>query len=509
MDEMNNKVPWQAYPGEQLPPPVAAPVFPFFPTGKKELIFGALSVICGLFLCNTVLFGGFHLGFAIALIAIIGTTMGYLLTSGCRLTGYSATLLGLSILIAAGFARSDDGFVKFVMCCFLAVSVDLGLCLTAGQNRRKTGGITSLLDAPRCLLVLGVGKMPPAFRGIGRTLRSGGPAMKKGGSVLLGLVIAVPVLAVLIPMLMSADAAFEGLVNLLPEFDMTEGVITLIFGACAACLLYTRGAALRHAPKAEPVIHRAGSVSHLTVNTVLGAVCVVYVVYLFSQLAYFVGGFSGILPKEFTLAEYARRGFFEMAGLCAINLGLIALLVGIVDKKDNKSPLSTRLLCLFIGVVTLFLVATASAKMFMYIDSYGLTRLRVLTEVIMIFLALSAAAVCLWLFLPKMPYMKVILLVGLVMGAAVLWADVDTVVADYNVTAYQQGRLDSVDVGYLSTLGDGAIPHIARLVNDSNPTIAKEAQAVLDRAEKLRWYDFRDWNYASWLAEEWLGIVRE
>lgn len=509
MEEMKSNPPWNAYPGDQTPPPIALPEHPFFPAAKKELVFGILSIICGLFLCNFTLFGGFNLGFAIAVIAIIGTSAGYLMAAGCRLTGYSATLLGFSILIAAGFGRSDDGFVKFVMVCFLLISGNLGLCLMAEQNRRSPSGITSLLDAPRTLFVLGIGNMCPAFRGISRSLRSGSPAIKKGGSVLLGLLIAVPVLAILIPTLMSADAAFEGVINLLPDFDFAEAVATAIFGAGAACILYTRGAALRHVPKSSPDSRIPKTVSHLTVNTVLIAVCAVYLVYLFSQLAYFVGGFSGILPTEYTMAQYARRGFFEMAWLCAIDLGLIALFVGIVIKKEGKTPLSTRLLCLFIGIVTLFIVATASAKMFMYIGSYGLTRRRVLTEVVMIFLGLSTAVVCLWLFLPKMPYMKVILIAGLVIGAAVLWADVDTVVAYYNVSAYQKGQLDSIDVSYLSTLGDGAVPQIARLVNDQNTLIAEQARAVL-RNQAIWVEDFRGWNfatdYARQILEEWSGI---
>ena len=506
MEEMNNNVPWQAYPGRQAPAPASQSHS--FPAGKKELIFGVLSIICGLFLCNFTLFGGFNLGFAIAVLLIVGCSVGYLKSSGCALNGYGTTLLLLSLIITLGFARSDDVFVKLVMVGFLLVSVNLGLCLTAGQNRRATGGIGSLLDAFRALFVMGIGKMGPAFRGLGHSLRGGSPAIKKGGSVLLGLVIAVPILAILIPMLMSADAAFEGLIDLLPEFDPEEGIVTAIFGSCVACMLYSQAVGLRHAPKDAPVSRTAKGTSPLTVNTVLVCVCAVYLVYLMSQLAYFVGGFSGILPKEFTMAQYARRGFFEMAWLCAIDLGLIALFVGIVSKKEGKAPLSTRLLCLFIGIVTLFMVAAASAKMFMYIDSYGLTRLRVLTEVIMIFLAMATAVACLWLFLPKMPYMKVILLVGLVIGAAVLWADVDSMVAGYNVSAYQDGRLETVDVGYLATLNDSAIPHILELTADSDPKIAEQARNALSK--KIVWVDdFRDWNfateYARQLLETWTG----
>jgi hypothetical protein len=202
------------------------------------------------------------------------------------------------------------------------------------------------------------------------------------------------------------------------------------------------------------------------------------------------------------MAEYARRGFFEMAALCAINLTIIALAVGLVEKGE-KTPLFTRLLCLFIGIVTVFFVITASAKMGMYIGSYGLTRLRVLTEVIMVFLGLATVSVSIWLFVPKMPYMKVILIIALVMGAAVLWADVDTLVAAYNVSAYQAGMLKSVDVAYLTTLSSGAVPYIAELAQTGHP----DAIFYMDSVELSlpAAFDLRSWNWASWVAQEILS----
>jgi hypothetical protein len=379
----------------------------------------------------------------------------------------------------------------------------LALCLQAGQYRRNAAGFSTLLDGPRAFFSLGIGKLPEGFCGLHRAMKNGGTGSKKAGAVLLGLAVMVPMLLIVLPLLISADAAFSGLVGLLPDFELGELIVTVIFGAGAACVLYTQGTALNHKPKAEAT--SGGSkktISHLTVNTVLGAVCAVYVAYLFSQLAYFVGGFSGILPEGFTMAEYARRGFFEMAWLCAIDLSIIAFAVGLVTKQQGKAPLTTRLLCLFIGLVTVFMVATASAKMGMYIGSYGLTRLRVLTEIIMVFLGIATTMVCVWLFVPTLPYMKVILLVALAMGAVTMWADVDTVVAAYNVNAYQSGQLPSVDVYYLGTLGDGAVPYLVELTTDSQVWVADSAAKVLSR-RRARVNDLRDWNYASWYADQW------
>ncbi len=492
MEQNNTSQPWDVNrPGEfELS----------YPVQRKEGWFGTAIAVCSLALANFAIFGGLNLGFAVAGVVCLAISVAYILSCGRKLRGYPAALLGLSVVILAGFARSDDGFVKFVMVCFLLIAVNLSLALLAGQNRRDPAGVASLLDAPSVFFCLGFGKLPPALRGVGYALKNGGAASKKTGAVLLGLVIAVPILAVMVLLLISADAAFAGLMEQLPDFDFGELFVTVLLGAGMGCVLYARGVALKNETRLPLQPRQRKGLHPLTVNTVLVGVCGVYVVYLLSQLAYFVGGFAGILPQGYTMAAYARRGFFEMGWLCAINLGVIALAVGLVE-KEGKQQMPTRILCLFIGIVTLFFVVSASAKMAMYITSFGLTRLRVLTEVIMVFLGLATATVCVWLFVPKMPYMKIVVLMALVLGAAVLWADVDTVVAAYNVAAYQSGQLKTLDVGYLTTLSAGAVPYIAQLADSGNTA----AQWFMENTGSSDyWYglyhDLRSWNLADWLA---------
>lgn len=475
-----------------------------FQTGKRELHFLVLAIVIGILLTNFVIYGGFYLGFTLICACSIAAAMVYLLRCGCKLDGYSATLLALSFVICGSFIRSNDGFVKAVMVCFLGVSVNLGLCLLAGQNRRDPAGVGSLLDAPRTVLYLGFGKMEPAFRGLNEARKNLGTNGKNRSAVLVGLLIAVPVLAILIPLLVSADAAFEGLVNLLPKVDIAEPAASVILGLFAACVVYTRAAALIKSKK-KPVEEKLRKTMHpLTVNTVLGAVCFLYIVYLFSQLAYISGGLAGILPEEFTMSEYARRGFFEMVWLSAINLALITGAVALTGGKESGKV--CRILCLIIGAVTLFLVATAGAKMIMYIGAYGLTRLRVLTTVIMVFLAVTTVIVSLWLIIPKLPYMKGIVIAGLLIGAITVWVDVDTVVAAYNVRAYQAGQLQTVDINHLCSLSDGAVPYIERLTEDENQAIARRARNYLEnRVSQIE--DFRDWNIASaeadYITDKW------
>ena len=480
-------------------PPRKPPVT--FPTGKGELLFGLWTLAFSLLLCNSLFFAGAGLGFGLAVLALLGGTWYYLRRRGHRFGWYEMALVGLCTLIAAGFLVSDDGMTKFCMVLLLMTVPSLGFCIAAGQNRYRTAGFLSLLDSPRTTFGLGVGCMGEMGRGIRAAFRTAGTLGKNTGAVGLGLVAAIPVVAIMIPLLMSADAAFQGLLELLPEFQVEEALVTAILGCCMGIVLYTRGVALHHNPKSEAAPKPIKGIHPLTVNTILLAVTAVYLAYLASQLAYFVGGFSGILPEDFTLAEYARRGFFEMGELVAINLAIIALAVGLVKKESGTSGL-TRILCLFIGLISVFLVCTASAKMFMYIGSYGLTRARVVTEVFMLWLAVTTVLVCIWLFREKLPYMKLSLVLGLVLCAVFFWADVDARVAQHNVRAYQTGRLETVDVLYLSTLSSGAVPYLQELTEDSNPNIAEKADDALTDYYVYSAGDLRSWNWTAWRAQK-------
>lgn len=469
------------------------------PAGRRELVFFAGCGLCALFLVNMTLFGGFQLGFALGVTLSILWSAGYLLAGGCKKDPYALSLLALCLVIAASFPRGNDGPVKFVLVCFLGVGINLGLGLLARQNRRDPGSAASLGDAGYVAFGLGFGELPESTRGLGNALREAGSLGRTGAAVALGLGLAAPVLFLLVPLLMGADAAFEGLLDRLPAFSVTEFVATVVLGGCLSFVFYTRGATLRFHRGPRPVTGERRGLPVATVNTLLGAVVFVYAVYLLSQLAYFVGGFSGLLPEDYTLAQYARRGFFEMAGLCALNLGILAFAMSLCRTRG-----STRLLCMFIGLVTVFLAVSAGGKMALYIRGYGLTRLRVLTLAAVVFLALVTVLVTLKLFLPGFGYMKPAMLAALLLGAALSWTDVDTLVARYNTQAYLTGALEEVDMAHMGSLGNGALPHIHRLRQEAEDPLVRQMAGDLIAHWEYPEGDWRSWNYVNQQAKKYL-----
>ena len=311
---------------------------------------------------------------------------------------------------------------------------------------------------------------------------------KKGRGIsgaILGAVLAVPVLAAVIVLLTNGDAAFENLTSkvvdvLFSGYAFASVAVSLVLSVYIFTVMYS---SRNHLTVADPEKSKktVASFRFLTVsitNGFLGAVSAVYLVYLFSQLTYFFGAFGGSIPEsvKMTVAEYSRRGFFEMSAVAAINLLLIFLAVMFSKRTDGKIAKSVKGLSLFLCGFTEILIMTAMSKMILYISRYGLTRKRVFVTAAILVMFVTFVCVMIRLFKRKFPYMKIVFSVFLLVYSLLSVVNVDAVIANYNVDAYLAGRLTKVDVEMLSDFGlSGLEPlmKLARNTNDRYSSIAK------------------------------------
>ena len=169
-----------------------------------------------------------------------------------------------------------------------------------------------------------------------------GTQRRRVGGVLLGLLLAIPALAIILPLLVRSDAAFEGLIGRSVLANAAELIPTVLFGLMLFLPAYARPVALIHddpePSPAKPGRFPAGHPPHLPGRRVLRlpAVSVLPAGLLLQRL-------SGILPEGYTQAEYARRGFFEMCALCSINLLMVIIAIGQV-RREPKTPWLTKAL---------------------------------------------------------------------------------------------------------------------------------------------------------------------
>ncbi len=457
-----------------LPPPPRLR----YTTDRRDVMTACILLGFSLLTANFALFGGFHLGYVLGYVALLICGTVYLSQSrALRPTAYSFFCIIAALAGTGVFVWHNDSLSLFILYSGVVYLTMQALVDATQTGRRDSGTVASVGDVLFMLFARPMSHLGTALPALFRARREGKIEKRRCGGVLLGLVCALPVLAVLLPLLIGADAAFEGLMEHTILDNLGEVIATLAAGLLLFSVLFARLFSLRYQlhPTAAPSASSRRGIDHLALNAFLGVICGVYAVFILSQLAYFFSAFAGILPQDYTVAQYARRGFFEMCAISTINLLLTAIVLFLSRKTAGKAPRSTRLLCLFVLLFSIGMVSVALAKMWLYVGSFGMTRLRVLTSVFMLMLGFILLFVCVRLFAVRFPYMRAAVIAASLLGLATAYMDVDTVITRYNVRAYQTGALKQVDVVTLAQLSDGAVPYLLELCDDKDPEVARQA----------------------------------
>lgn len=77
--------------------------------------------------------------------------------------------------------------------------------------------------------------------------------------------------------------------------------------------------------------------------------------------------------------------------------------------------------------------------------------------------------------------MQPIIVICSAMFIALSFANVDGIVAEYNISAYKEGSIDSIDVDYINNLSDSSAQYIIELADCDDHIVAKEAKTIILR----------------------------
>lgn len=326
--------------------------------------------------------------------------------------------------------------------------------------------------------------------------------------VLIGLLLALPLTAIVTILLQSADAAFSELLgHLFSDFSLRFGhfLIDLIIALPLALYFHAMLTDARETTAlcAEVNASRMRTLNKMriappsTIYTAVTPVLLLYILFLIVQSGYFFSAFSGLIPDGMTYAECARRGFFELCCVAAINLMLLFAMWRLC-RFEKGTPVALRIYGACLALLTLLLIAVGISKMCLYMQ-LGLTLLRVYTTWFMVLLAILFVLILLRMIVVRLPLMRCVAIAAAAMCAVLMLSDINGMIASYNVSQYQQSHGDtSIQVDYLESLGDAAVPAISELVDDSDPTVAKQAkQALLSYYRKNKEFpnDILTWTF--------------
>ena len=315
--------------------------------------------------------------------------------------------------------------------------------------------------------------------------------------IFLGLLIGTPFIMTVIFLLSSADATFKNIFDNLFNFDISvpKNIVTLIWSLPMATYLYALiyGSSIAdnskyfNIDKFNKTMDNAASIPRLSLYTVNAVICCFYILFIGIQAIYFIDILGGSLPADFTYSDYARRGFFELLTVALINIVFIVVAKILSVKNENNKYM--RIHIILNSILTLVLISVAFAKMYLYISTYGLTTLRIIPSVFMIFLCFVFAFIIMGEFKKNFPVTKLSFYAGNILFVLLCLANIDAVVAQYNLNAYMNGNLPHYDIYDLKESDMAAMPIIYKAWKNSSDKELKEK--LHSSAESImRYYSF-------------------
>lgn len=423
------------------------------------------------------------------------TTLCFLLFSNQVLRVFNVLfLIGLLLIHAIEyFGRSD---YKIFLPEWCKDVIRLGITLPFAQ-----------LDRPAVLIKgeVGVGKREK---------------IKVVGKVLVGILLAFPILLIVVGLLVSSDAAFEEIVDMLLRSLFSVDLLWLFARGFTVIILFfilfSYFYGLIHSDEEIAITNDAIEVltsekkglDFIIVATVTTLLCFIYLIFFLSQSVYFISAFEGVLPKGFDFAsEYARRGFFETLPLAGFNLIVIFILGRGTDFLGSlKKKYYARGIICFITAFTLFMVTCALAKMVMYMQEFGLTMKRVQVAWFLCVIVIMVIFAFIKLFVEKFTFIRNLFIAFTIMYLGFNYVNVDYIVSSYNVGLYKARVTNNLSGCY--DLGPAAMIPISKMIEEDKRLLKDEEihnlvqgfkrEANIDR---WQWWNVTDYKVCNLLED--------
>ena len=338
------------------------------------------------------------------------------------------------------------------------------------------------------------------------------PFLKTIAPYLRGLLIALPILAVLAFLLGQADPIFnDRLQNLFSQFkieNLGETIFRFVYILVISyVLLSTYAFALleskKYQVKEEDKFTIKPFLGSIESNVVLGAVNLLFLAFVILQFNYLFNGGENISIEGYTYSEYARRGFFELIAVAVVSL-LLFYVLSIITKRQEKNQgwIFSALGLTLVGLVALILVS-AYTRLNLYELAYGYTRLRTLAHIFMIWIGLLLIAVAVLEITKNMTRFALILICFILgFGINLNFLNLDQFIVRHNVSRVLAGDHETfetdLDAGYLATLSHDAVPKLVEFY--TNPEIPENIRDEIGAVLACKAAVAEDQDEYSWPA---------
>lgn len=419
----------------------------------------------------------------------------------------SLPLLGVILLLSATFALYSNPVLETINYLLIPLLI-VTYTLVSTKRSFKWWGISTLVDIiKRCgpLSILNFAKpfliMSQDFKPVQQ-----GTSSKAVKSILIGLLVSVPILLLVVPLLSSADMVFRSYVtNLTKTWDLVnfKSFIVqsiIIFAVFIYVFAYVWSFYFKHSHNQSKELSFSFTWDSTVIMTVLSTINMVYLIFSIIQFSYLYGVGGNLLPAEFTYAEYARRGFWELVAVTIINLSILLGCMKFVRQDNKTGYLVCRILLGLLIVFSLNMLFSAHFKMSLYENVYGLTYLRVFVHyfmgLLLVFFLLAFGNIT----LARLHLVKAFIVVSLVFYTVLNYINVDHIIVQHNLKMYSE--TGKVDISYIQGLSGDTIPVLVDYIKNNNSPAASQIRGYLSakEAEVKGTVSWKSFNHARYKA---------
>jgi len=328
---------------------------------------------------------------------------------------------------------------------------------------------------------------------------------RRGFPILRGVLIAIPIVAVLGLLLSSADPVFgdwlKRILNLerLPEYLFRLFYI-LVIGTFLVGIylraLYPSGETQKPEPNKAWLKPFLGWTE---TGIILGAVDLLFITFVIIQVRYLFGGTANITETGYTYSEYARRGFGELVAVAVLSLGLYLGLSAISRRDSRFSRIGFTILAVLLMANVLAILSSSLLRLMLYEDAYGFSQLRTYTHIFIFWLAgLILVTIVLEIVRQRGHFALALLVMVVGFGATLALINVDGFIAARNIDRALKG--EELDEVYLNDLTVDAVPVlIDRFLDPTLPASVKEKlgltlacrEQATSNPAAIQWQGFR------------------